>query len=357
MINRNGAALLPASLRSCRKDLEAVWNSFQGFELIVVDNGSTDDSLKIIDAGLSGAPFPWRIVSEPVAGVNSARLAGIHHAHGELIVFTDSDLEFESGWLNAYLSAAAKHPQVGVFAGRVKIGRIDGEIPTWLDLDGPYRRPSIAVQLDLGDESAVYPIGCPEGGPVGPNMAIRRSVFQGHGPFDLRFGLRPGSMVPGAEAEYMDRLARAGLSFVYVPDAIVLHPLLTNQITKQYFLKRLHGIGRVVGRLHHVRGTKCKRLFGMTLYVFRQLVGQGCRYLSSFVRGGPQRRFYYRGELAILFGHLHEDLAVYWRTQPDDAIDDCHSTSGRMATTALERKGDVRAETALAAPYAPDRIR
>jgi glucosyl-dolichyl phosphate glucuronosyltransferase len=126
---------------------------------------------------VDGAAFPWRLLDEPTPGVNFARNLGIRKAAGDLLIFVDSDLRFTTAWLQAYAAAAERHPGEAVFAGRVHVGDIDG------DSEGP--------------------------GPVGPNMAFRRSVFERFGPFDTRFGLRPGSFVPGAEAEYFDRLGRA----------------------------------------------------------------------------------------------------------------------------------------------------
>ena len=67
-------------------------------------------------------------------------------------------------------------------------------------------------------------------------MGLRRNVFREFGPFDTRFGLRPGSLVPGAEAEFFDRLIRGNLTFLYVPGAVVDHPLRQSQMTTEVFL-------------------------------------------------------------------------------------------------------------------------
>jgi glycosyltransferase involved in cell wall biosynthesis len=192
--------------------------------LLVVDNGSSDHSLAVISEELASAAFPWRIITEPSPGVNSARNAGIRESRSDLLIFVDSDLQFRRGWFSAYLFAFKHFPQGHVFGGRVCVGSVEGAIPPWLDLSGPYCRTSIIVQMDLGDELKVVPLMNENGwGPVGPNMGFRRSLFEQVGMFDTRFGLRPGSLVPGAEAEFFDRLARAGISFVYVPDAVVCH--------------------------------------------------------------------------------------------------------------------------------------
>ena len=306
MINHNGGEYLRRALRSLAEDLDDVWRRDPCFELLVVDNNSTDGSPAVIKSELAGKPYPWRVVHEEEPGVNSARNAGLRAAAGDLIVFTDSDLKFHRGWLDAYLGAARENPDCLVFAGRVKVGPVEGEAPAWLDLEGPYRRPAIVVQCEYGDEPQRMAVG--EGaGPVGPNMAFRRQLFDAVGPFDTRFGLRPGSFVPGAEAEFFDRIGRLGYEFVYVPGAAVDHPLKRDQIAKAYFLKRLHGIGRVRGRLARLRGERCKRVLGLSGYALRQLAGETLRYALSWLRFAPKRRFWHRGQMSVLLGHLHED--------------------------------------------------
>lgn len=314
MINRNGGAFLYDALRTCRLDLEAAWQSRQDFELLVVDNASTDGSLSVITAELASARFPWRIVQEFIPGVNSARNTGIREASGDLLIFVDSDVRFHRGWLTAYLDAAACHPDIEVFAGCVKIGIVEGPVPAWLDLTGPWKRSCIVVQSDWGKDPAVLRLTT-DCGPVGPNMAFRRSVFDRVGTFDTQFGLRPGSLVAGAEAEFFERLSRLEVFFAWVPSAVVDHPLKRQQISRRYFLNRLHGIGRVTARIAWMRGEKPdKRLFGLTLYRFPELLRSIVIWLEACLRGDIRRAFYYRGQIAILGGYLHEDF-VQWRGQ------------------------------------------
>lgn len=310
MINRNGGHLLRKAIESCIADLEHLWKSRQDFEFLLVDNGSTDDSVRIAREELGGAHFHWRIVGEPMPGVNSARNAGIREGNGNLLVFTDSDVEFRPGWLRAYLEAAERHPTVEVFAGRVKVGHVDGEVPDWLDLTGEWKRSCIVVQADYGETLDVRPLTL-EFGPVGPNMAFRKPLFDRVGPFDVRFGLRPGSLVAGAEAEFFERLSRMGLECAWVPDAVVDHPLKRSQMTKSYFLSRLHGVGRVAARIAWMRGDVAKRLFGLTLYRVPDTLRALLAWWEAAIRGDTKRAFFLRGQFSLLTGYLYEDLSLW----------------------------------------------
>ena len=311
MINRNGGAGLVTALRTCRADLDASWLEDPCFEFILIDNGSTDDSLRVADAELQGASFPWRCITEPTAGVNFSRNAGLRAARGGLLIFTDSDLDFRRGWLRAYLAAARANPDVGVFAGRICIGSRPETVPGWVDLDGPYRRTCIIVQVDYGAQPRVLPMTDSQG-PAGPSMAFRKTIFDRYGEFDTRFGLRPGSLVAGAESEFFDRLSRAGERFVWVPDAIVDHPVRASQLSRQYFLRRLHGVGRVLARTQQVRGVTARRVFWLKPYLVKAALASGVRYAASLLQRSPQQRFYYRGELSIQLGQIHEDFCEWY---------------------------------------------
>ena len=312
MINRNGGAYLEPAVATCRAAIEHALAIETRIEFLIVDNGSTDHPEAVIDKQLQGAPFEWRLVHERTPGVNYARNAGVESATGQLLFFVDSDVDFAPQWLSAYLLAATAYPQARVFAGRVKVGRLEIPAPPWLALHGPLARGAIVVQCDYGDEVRLLPLDDAHG-PVGPNMGFRRDVFTEFGNFDTRFGLRPGSLVPGAEAEFFDRLVRSGLSFLFVPGASVDHPLKKPQMTKQYFRKRLHGVGRATSRLRRGRGERPKRLFGLTLYVFPSLLKSIVRRIGTTLRReSPASRFHATGDVSIWMGHLHEDFTV-WR--------------------------------------------
>lgn len=315
MINRNGARVLGPVLHRIREELTAGISAGYGVEFVFVDNGSTDQSVTVVSACLEGSSFGWRIVVENEGGVNYARNAGVKAASGELLLFVDNDVHIRDGWLLAYIDAAKSFPECEVFGGRVLVGAIEGEVPNWLDINGRYRRPSIVIQFDAGTRCYVQRICSELGiGPVGPSMGFRRSIFDRYGLFDTGFGLRPGSLVAGAEAEYFDRLERGGETFVYVPDAMVEHPVRAEQLSKSYFLRRLHGSGRVHGRLQRIRRIPAKRFCGITLYLFEEIGRAWVKYAMTAFSGDPKKRFFYRCNIAILMGHLHEDVSEAWRT-------------------------------------------
>jgi glycosyltransferase involved in cell wall biosynthesis len=325
MINRNGGSYLDPAVRTCRAAIEEALPLEPRIEFVIVDNGSTDEPVPVVTRALAGAPFAWRVVHEARPGVNSARNAGIEHSAGEVLLFTDSDLQFDRSWLRGYVAAMRAHPRARVFAGRVRVGKLEAPPPSWLAVEGPLVRTSIVVRCEHGDDVRVLPID-DVAGPVGPNMGFRRDIFAEFGMFDTRFGLRPGSLVPGAESEFFDRLSRAGVTFLYVPDAAVDHPVRQSQMTRAYFTRRLRGIGRATSRLRRIRGERPRQICGLTLYMVRHLAASiGIWAKAAATGASAAARFHARGNVDIALGYLHEDF-IAWREsgrsrnpQPADA--------------------------------------
>lgn len=102
---------------NCIKSLEYCTRSIQqqtyaGFELILVDDGSTDGSGKLCDR-FAAEDDRIRVIHKPNGGVSSARNAGIDAATGGYITFCDSDDYLEPDYLETLVQAAEANPDCG----------------------------------------------------------------------------------------------------------------------------------------------------------------------------------------------------------------------------------------------------
>jgi glycosyltransferase involved in cell wall biosynthesis len=214
---RNRAELLEGSLRSILAD-----GPTPDWELVVVDNGSTDGTAALVERlSREAGGDRIRYVREERPGLSNARNAGIAAAAGDLLLFTDDDVLVEPGWLDA-LCAGFADDDVAAVAGRV-VPEWPHPPPRWL----AGRHAGVLALTDFGDEprdltAAEYPLGA--------NMAVRASVV-GPAPFDPRLGHRGGTYFAFEEFALFHELRAAGGRFTYRPDAVVRHRILAERMT------------------------------------------------------------------------------------------------------------------------------
>ena len=176
-------------------------------EVVLINNGSTDDTQLVIEQwGLSMA-FPVTTVLEPRKGLSRARNAGIKASSGKTLVFTDDDCSLNPDYL-IMLNRHYVHDTSPVMrGGKVELGNAD---------DMPF-----TIKLTEREER-MNDLHFPGGFLLGCNMAIRREIIDSVGHFDERFGA--GAVFKAAEdADYIHRVYRAGFVVEYSPDVIVKH--------------------------------------------------------------------------------------------------------------------------------------
>jgi glycosyltransferase involved in cell wall biosynthesis len=212
-------------------------------ELLLMDNGSTDDTRLVVEEAARTFPFPVRycFVAEP--GKYGALNAGIEAATGSIIVATDDDARFEADWLERAIEGLSTHGCAFV-GGRVR-PIWGGPKPAWLDETDGLDTKVIAL-LDYGDQ--VREFGCGVSWPLGVNVAYRREVFDRVGLFDNRLGRTAGTLRNQAQREWHLRARAAGMRGVYLPEMVVHHLVPRERLTKEYFRRWMywHGISRAL---------------------------------------------------------------------------------------------------------------
>jgi hypothetical protein len=178
--------------------------TYSDFEVVVVDDGSTDGSAD--EAELGAGAVPVRVLRRDGAGAVAARQAGVAAARGSILAFTDSDCIPEPAWLEA--GVAAIDAGADGVQGHTRSAR---------------RRGLLERSLWVVDQG-LFPT-C--------NMFFRRAAFDRAGGFDAgadtRLGFRPGERAKGlgfGEDTLLGwRVRRAG-TVAYARDAVVRHEVL-----------------------------------------------------------------------------------------------------------------------------------
>lgn len=182
---------------------------FEDYEVIVVDDGSTDDTEGLVRNIALSARVPVRYVRNEHRGPAAARNLGISKAAGEFIFFIDDDCIVPNDWIKRMIRGFEKYPNVaGVGGGQqpsdeaisrflfaryeVYVNQMNGVV-TWEILGG---------------------LDCPVGGAT--NMCYKRKVLEEVGGFD-EFFTGPG----GEDADLKRRIADRGYQFLYLPIMVI----------------------------------------------------------------------------------------------------------------------------------------
>lgn len=206
VLNWNGAELLRGCLSSVLEQ------DYEDYELIVVDNGSSDDSCAMVEA-----EFPSAILlrQEENSGFCRGNNIGMEAASGELIILINNDAELDRKFLTNLEQAASLEPHVGMFATRIMMYDRRGVFDSTGLLvypDGICRSRGW-LEKDLGQYDEADEVL----GPNGCAAAYRRSMLADVGMLDERYF---------AYLEDLDLAFRGqlrGWSCRYVPDAVVYH--------------------------------------------------------------------------------------------------------------------------------------
>ena len=233
------------------------------WELLVVDNNSTDDTENVV-VGFEGR-LPVRHVFEPRAGKSHAANTVLREARGDLIVWTDDDVLVDAGWLEAYAQAARDWPDAALFIGNIEPWFAETP-PAWVCRHLKELHPVYALAMN-GPE--VRPMQ-PGENLIGANMAFRASSLKGF-TFNTSLGPRPGSMIRGEDDELGERIRNHDLVGVWVGSAKVRHHIPAERLTAGY-VRRWHvGIGETYLRKNGIV-YEGRRLFGAPRWLYREYV-------------------------------------------------------------------------------------
>jgi glucosyl-dolichyl phosphate glucuronosyltransferase len=318
VVTHNRAAMLRDTLDALARQARA-----GRWEVLVVDNNSTDATRQIVAHAAAEYPVPLRYVFESRPGKYSALNAGIEAADGRWIAATDDDAFPETDWLAKAADAFAKHGCD--FVGGPVRPLFRGRPPHWIDMRTPIAGKVLALQ-DHGPEPLEY--GCAGvSWPLGVNVAYRRDAFVRAGLFDGRLGRVAGTLRNQSQREWHLRARAAGLRGMYVPDMIVHHVVDAQRLTRRYFYRWFywHGISRAI--LYRTAGVHLLDPEGDARHAERHLLGVpaslwrngACATFSVArrrLRGNEREAFEYELLLCFCAGVLRQRLRDGGRIDP-----------------------------------------
>jgi len=271
--------------QSLAKALESVAASILpesiSWEVLVVDNNSTDRTCEVVDDFCRRYPGRFRYLFEPQQGKSHALNMGIREAKGDILAFVDDDVRVGFTWLHNLTATLHNGEWAGV-GGRI-LADWPCDPPSWLPQREWFGMAPLVI-FDLALEAG--PLTDP---PFGANMAFHRRMFEKHGMF--RTDLGPGSnkkLHTNDDSEFGRRLLEAGEHLRYEPSAVVYHEVPTRRLQREYFLTWWFNKGRAdVCETSGATDTRWS-IRGIPLHLFRRIAVGTIRWMVTVA---PQRRF------------------------------------------------------------------
>ncbi len=226
-----GAPLPPISVVLCTRerpdDLRGALESlrrldYPEFEIVVVDNAPVTDQTARVIAEVADSRV--RRVVEPVAGLATARNAGLRAAAHRLVAFTDDDVVVDPAWLRGIAAGFARADDVACVCGTVPSGELRTAAQAYFDWRvswGESLAPRLYRLAEPPEDLPLFPFQVGAYG-TGANFAVDAAVLAELGDFDERLGA--GTATRGGEdLDLFFRVLAGGRALAAEPSAIIWH--------------------------------------------------------------------------------------------------------------------------------------
>jgi L-malate glycosyltransferase len=283
-----------------------------GWELFVVDNGSTDETKQVVASFRDRLPVTY--LFEPKRGKNTALNSALPILQGDLVVLTDDDAPPRPGWLVQLRKSADAHPEFSIFGGVV--------LPKWEVPPEDW----ILSWVPQGQTYSVTPPHLREGPMAyvyafGPNMAVRTNVFDAGYCFDSTIGPRGKEYAMGSETELVLRLTHAGYRAWHCENAVVEHLIDKSQMTEEWLMRRAIRSGRGQTRMDSKECTQPLRMWwGVPRYLVRVIGTHALRVAWATLRRNARARFEAKWELNVTIGMAIEARLMHQLKKPRDTV-------------------------------------
>lgn len=330
----NRSAMLAGALESV---LDQRTNSGVGvcYEVIVVDNNSTDDTRRLVERYIEKGHKNLSYVFEGRQGVSHARNCGVVNSRAQIIAFTDDDVRVASDWIANIKRAFDENPQIDFLGGKI-LPRWDTTPPAWLNKDHWW---ALSL-LDCGDEpfyvNASNPLCLPTA-----NASFRRDLFNRVGQFSPEFSGRE-------DHEFLLRLWFEGACGMYVPNVVVNAEVQPERLKRAYHRKWNTTTGRFNSamRLNEVMGagggivgeaSDAVTLFGVPGFIYRSLLSGVFGLITSTLLGQHAASLRRRNELYYLMGYIQKRYQQNSRLQNRSGISEVGSFLKNLMSKKLGR--------------------
>ncbi|MDZ8067844.1 MAG: hormogonium polysaccharide biosynthesis glycosyltransferase HpsE [Nostoc sp. DedQUE08] len=260
----NGESRLPELLERLQNQIHTENLSW---EIIVVDNNSTDNTAKVVQTYQKDwrCPYPLKYCFEAKQGAAYARKKAVLEAKGKFIGFLDDDNYPVSNWVSAAYAFGEKYPKAGAYGSQIH--------PDW-EVEPPENFQRIAPFLAIterGNLPLLYE-AAKKLLPPSAGLVVRKQVWLEIVPDKpILTGRVKGSMLTSEDLEMLSYIQKAGWEIWYNPEMEISHRIPKFRLQKDYLIPFFRGIGlsRYVTRMINVK--QIYRPFAFLAYLINDL--------------------------------------------------------------------------------------
>ncbi|WP_193198346.1 hormogonium polysaccharide biosynthesis glycosyltransferase HpsE [Nostoc sp. MG11] len=244
----NGESRLPELLERLKNQIHTenlTW------EIIVVDNNSTDQTAKVVQTFQKNwqCPYPLKYCFEARQGAAYARKRAVEEAKGKLIGFLDDDNYPLLTWVAAAYAFGQKYPKVGAYGSQIH--------PDW-EVEPPQNFQRIAPFLAITERGNLPLLYEPAKKLLPPSagLVIRRQAWLESVPDkSILTGRANGNMLTSEDLEMLSYIQKAGWEIWYNPEMEIYHKIPSFRLKKDYLIPFFQGIGlsRYVTRMVNIK--------------------------------------------------------------------------------------------------------
>jgi glycosyltransferase involved in cell wall biosynthesis len=260
-------------------------------EVLVVDNGSTDDTGDRIRR-LAARDTRVRYVVEPITGISSARNRALQECRSDVLVFVDDDETVCPGFLDAHLSVYADRPRCGAVGGAMDL-YFDNREPRWVSraLYGLYSSYPV-------EEGVLRPLDADETPPFGGNLSLRVIAAMECGRFDTSVGRVDKSLISGEETVLLEAIRQSGWELWITGAARIRHHIPAERARFRWVLRRSVAQGRTEQRIGFGSTPGIPEMVGHLLFGGFRLLAKRRSVSTPMLAEYVVHRAYWVGRLA-----------------------------------------------------------
>ncbi len=247
------------------------------YELVVVDNNSSDRTRQVCEDAFKRIAYPAKYVFEGHQGLSVARNRGVAEASGDIIIFTDDDARLPPDWLQNYATIYNEYGADCVY-GRITVDWERGQ-PDWYSDNFK----AMFVALDYGQNAKKIVDYHHEF--YGKNFSVRKEVLLALGGFDEKLGRIGSRLFLGEETRIYKGLVSGGYVVIYAPILHVAHMLKDYEYTEAHCLK--HVRDATISEYYMMSISDGHKLFGRPLYALKKaFLLAFCAFKALLKKGG-----------------------------------------------------------------------